>query len=239
MTVDWRGEICRFLATPSNAGDDEILDALDLASDLLREAERLKSRAQAHQGPPRFQVIHRIYCKHSQAERGLYFDPPWVVKSGPNLAHLRGSHAINNLELHLERNKEITFIVYREFECCGRPPPRREPSRASTIDPSAFLTREYITLVSEDLGLALSKLADLAFQGIPHPDFDEDVPRIQHPYLWWFSRRKEIEAVKLHLSESVCRHVEVFQNYLQEHLGSEWETVDALLSRGYVTAEYL
>src|SRR3569833_2877285 len=80
-------------------------------------------------GPPRSEVIYQINCQSHQGEGGLYLDPPWIVESGPALAHLRGSQAIDNLELHLERNKEITFIVYREFECCGRPgPARRDPS---------------------------------------------------------------------------------------------------------------
>lgn len=102
--------ICRFLGKPSALTNDEILDALEATSGDLRDVKRLKVRESAHHSPPRFQVFHQIQCAHG--ESGLYEDRPWVVESGPYLAHLRGSNAIRNLELYLKKNKDITLIVY-------------------------------------------------------------------------------------------------------------------------------
>ncbi|EQB51863.1 hypothetical protein CGLO_08551 [Colletotrichum gloeosporioides Cg-14] len=224
--------------------DEELLSVMESASDSLREAERLKYRILRQQGPPKCEIINKIYCHDARSEN-LYLDEPWVVESGPFHAHLRGSHAVPHLELHLERNKEITFIVYRHFECCGMPPPKDfnyyGPVRSSLdSDPSGFLKSEYISLVSEELSEGLRSLAEGALDGIPHPKFNRRFDdQIIYPYLWWYHRRHEIEVFTEALQQEERKHLAVFQQYIQERLASDWSLVDALLGCGRITAEYI
>ncbi|KAJ3579511.1 hypothetical protein NPX13_g1058 [Xylaria arbuscula] len=117
MTIDWREEICRFLNHSSDLTDVTILDELDTLSNELDALRRLNAQQVIEPEPPGYQIINRVICGVSHDD-GLYLDVPWVVKSGSNQAHLRGSNKIQNFELHLERNKEVVFFVYREFECC-------------------------------------------------------------------------------------------------------------------------
>ncbi len=193
------------------------------------------------QGPPRFQVIHTVHCRNSSAEDRLYLDQPWVVESGPYNAHLRGSQPINNFELYLERNKEIVFIVYKDYDCCGKSPlplHRSKNEREFEVDASALLVREQTSIISRDLRLALGDLANTALQGIPHPDF-EDEGEISHPYIWYFHRRKEIAAATDGLQPEARRYLDVFHDYIQDRMMDEWNTVDKLLGEKKISAQYM
>ena len=233
--IDWRGVICDFLRKPNGSTNDEIFDALD-------DVKHLKSKASTHSNSPKFQVIHQIQCAiNGQSE--LYEDPPWVVQSGPYLAHLRGSHEIRNLELYLEQNKDITSIVYRQFECCRNPPPTHDPTGNRTrydMEPDDLMTMEYISIVSEELQSSLVELAHSALKGILHPDFENGTAnQIAYPYLWWFHRRVEIETAKSQLGPNFQRQISAFQDYLESSFGDEWTTVDSLISQKQIKAEYI
>lgn len=236
--------MCRLLDVSPHIPDDELLDAMESASNSLREAERLKYRVLQQQGPPKCEIINKIYCHDTRTEN-LYLDEPWVVESGRFNAHLRGSHAVPHLELHLERNKEITFIVYRHFECCRAQPPKdfNYHGRVTSIldaDPSSFLKAEYISLISEEISDGLREVAEGPLAGIPHPKFNRQSDKeIAYPYLWWFHRRDKIKAFTENLSQPGRKHLSVLQQYIKDRLAMDWSTVDSLLARGRITAEYI
>ncbi|GAP89771.1 putative TOB3 [Rosellinia necatrix] len=240
MTIDWREEICRFLSRSSELSDEEILDELDTALAELVELRRLSSSQLAQPKPPDFQVINRVRCQDSDDDE-LYLDLPWVVDSGPYKAHLRGSNKIHNFELHLERNKEMTFFVFREFECCV---PRSMDSSlrqgtSSDLQAEDLLVKEYISNMSNELRRALIELCNLALGETAHPNFiDKEVDQIHHPYLWWFRARSSIEETEAQINPDLQLHLNIFQHYLNTCLGDEWATVDQLLSTGYITDAY-
>lgn len=244
VTIDWRGEICRLLEIPPEFPNEDVFAAMDSAKKKLHEHEQLRSKALAHQGPPMGRVIHTVHCYNSRAERRLYLDQPWVVESGPFNAHLRGSQPISNLELYLERNREVIFIVYRDYECCQQAPLSNGKNHAdmtTNIKETDLLWREHIVLVSPDLRSALTRLTkEISGFSIPHPrlDKEEHVP-ITHPYLWWYHHRKEVEAVTRKLSNGMERYAKVFQDYLRDRMAEEWTMVDGLLSHGRISRQYM
>ncbi|KAM0414538.1 hypothetical protein ACHAPT_013618 [Fusarium lateritium] len=187
----------------------------------------------------RFQTIHSVRCGSSRGEDRLYLGQPWVVESGPNNAHLRGSQAIDNFELYLERNKQIVFIVYKNYRCCGRSRSARSRSRPETdieVDASTLLERERISIISSVLRSSLVHLANTALRGIPHPDFREDKD-INHPYIWWFHRRTEIGEAMDKLRPVNAIHL--FHDYILDRMMDEWETVDKLLEKSKISAQYM
>ncbi|KAI1827299.1 hypothetical protein F4861DRAFT_550865 [Xylaria intraflava] len=233
MTIDWREEICRFLDRPSDVDDDAILDELETVLAELVELRRLSSMQPAQPKPPDYQVINCIRCQQSSDE-GLYLDDPWVVDSGPNKAHLRGSNKIHNFELHLERNKEMTFFVFREFECCGPLMPYASPN----VKTSDLLVKEYVSNISTEFRLALTELCDLALSETARPNLGEKADQIHRPYLWWFHNRSNIKNNEALISAGSRLHLDVFQCYLDTCLGDEWAAVDELLETGYITTAY-
>ncbi|KAG4255471.1 ATPase [Fusarium proliferatum] len=228
---------------PSTCTDDEIIEELEIKDKLLRESESLKRMACLNQGPPRVQIINRITCQASD-EQGLYLDEPWVVENGPHRAHLRCSRLVDNLDLYLERNKDIICIAYRDYECCGKPPPVPDPGQFE------LLVRENVDIVSDELRaawnhlvVAVNEVAGLPiniFRGtFDSEDENSRAQETQHPYLWWFQHRNRIERVKSYLSQESRNQVEAFQLYLKVYLGDEWAKVDSLIREGKITAKYL
>jgi hypothetical protein len=173
--MDWRGVLCRFLNILPESTDDDILKVLDDVAGRMEAANRQGSDSLGL--PPRGQIINRVACSNSHAEEDqLYLEDLWVVNSGPRNAHLRGSKAIDNLELYLERNKDVSFIAYRDFQCCGREPSYLGAGRGRfdrpITEPSQLMVGESVCIISDDLRLALEQIAGGALQAIQHPPFE-------------------------------------------------------------------
>lgn len=217
------------------------------ASEKLKEVDRLRALAKTQQSPPRGQVIHTVRCHFSGIRS--YLDQPWVVETG-NRLHVRGGQSINNFELFLERNKEIAFIVYRQYDCCTRSvtPHRREQGGIGVeIDPSALLQREHIHILADELKTVLEAIFVTALQDVPCPDLDHVPNRVQadtgeeisHPYLWYYHGRTEIGQMIDGLPAATRRYAVPFRDYVQGRMSEDWTAVDALLREGMVTAAYI
>ncbi|TDZ16894.1 hypothetical protein Cob_v010168 [Colletotrichum orbiculare MAFF 240422] len=204
--VNWRSELCRLLQLSETATDENILDGIEEAEEKLRDAERRQYQSVADPGPPRFQVVYAIKCGvsvSSHTNDTFYLDPPWAVQSGPFKAHLRGSGNIRNMELYLERNKSVSALVYREYQCCGYDFQGQRPSQfdhLSEADLSKFFLREYIELVSAESRAALTALSHAALINLPHPDFDDGKPANTSLYQTLFLYPKIEEALRLKLT---------------------------------------
>lgn len=238
----WRNEICRLLGVSSDALDEEVFQAMRKAAKSLKEFEHIKSRYEAQRGPPRYEIVHSVRCEQSRIEDRLYLDQPWVVESGPNNAHLRGSQPILNFKLFLERNKEVVLIVYKDYRCCGR---QRDDRTRSHMEPGyqveapSLLTAEHISMISPDLSSAMESLSEAALAEFSHTDFKEG-EEMKYPYIWWFHRRKEIdEALEKHESTSWSPMVNLVRKYVLERMAEEWETVDELLARKKMSLKYM
>ncbi|KAE8448392.1 hypothetical protein EG329_009456 [Mollisiaceae sp. DMI_Dod_QoI] len=216
-TIDWRGSICRFLNIETNHTDEKVVESLQTAAERLEELER-------------FAASH-------ERER-LYLDEPWVVDSGPHKAHLRGSSAIHNMELYLERNQEISFLAFKDYRCCGASKPNKPADKSHTIDIESLLTSESVNIITEELKEAFQALAVEALSDIPLPKFELGQEFVA-PYLWWFHSRKKIAQAVPSLNPDHQQELLIFQEYIQNRLGSKWQKVDSLLSEGKISAEYL
>lgn len=266
--IDWRYEICHFLQLDPNTSDGEVFDELQAASAKLKEAERVKHQSTMHRGPPRCQVIHGVFCESSQ-QHVTYLEQPWTVHAGRGRLHLRGSKQVNNMELYLERNKDVCFLVLREYECCrerSHSTHRYRLGRETDTQPESMVVGEHIEIVSDDLQTRLASLSKVVFQGIPHPKFGrlqddeddkgndynddddddesgsyvvEDNLDISYPYLWFYHRRLKISEAIKSLQEMDQQHLKIFCGYIQSRMSEEWSAVDSLISKGEITAEHI
>ncbi|KAH7200987.1 hypothetical protein BKA60DRAFT_528147 [Fusarium oxysporum] len=242
VPFSWRNEICRFLDISPDALDEEVFQAMGKAAKTLKEVEQMKARYEARRGPPRYEVIHSVRCEQSRMEGRLYLDQPWVVESGPNNAHLRGSQPILNFELFLERNKEVVFVVYKDYRCCGRQQNSRSKAHmepGGQVEASSLLTAEHISIISPELSSAMVDFSETALAEFPHTDFKEG-EEMKHPYIWWFHRRKEInEVLGKHELSPWSLMVNLVREYVLERMAEEWETVDELLARKKISLKYM
>lgn len=192
--------------------------------------------------PPRWQVINRIQCQdaHEDEDDMLYLGDPYIVERGPQNAHVVGSKAITNgLELYLEKNKDVSFIVYRDYQCCSMTNlPLRRSDKASPPVPSDFLSGETISIVSKDLSEALQAVAKVALDDLPTATFEVH-EEFWAPFPWWYHRRKEIAEAQRELDKRLQEQLSTLEGYVVESLESEWSKVDSLLAEGMISAEYL
>lgn len=245
--VDWRALICHCLEISPEISDHDLSKAIEEVSEKVKEIDRLRAAAKKQQGPPRAQIVHRVECHKWRSDHKYFLDEPWVVESGPYDAHLRGSQPINNFELYLERNKEIVLIVYKDYECCDKPvknPPRDQGEIGLGIDASFLLKGEEISLIAPELKEALAWIAEVALEGISHPDFneandDKKEAKILHPYIWYFHRRTEIHEEIDELPRATRLYVDCFSDYIESRMEDEWQSVKSLMKKGKISAQYM
>lgn len=247
--IDWRGELCRILDLDLITPDDEILEELGKAEKLLEEAKLLKMGGrQADEANIRYQVVYRIRCHQTSSRPRLYLQEPWLPGNDPLSSHLRSDQPIRNFELFLEREKDISFLVYKNFQCCGGYQYDNDtPAAKSYDDPDAEIAAHFrgesLAIVADDLSDALYGLAEEALEGIPHPQFDVDwqvrKDGLSYPYLWWFHKREEIAQTMEIMDSTSRRHLDVLDGYFQERLGDSWGTVDRLTSQGRINFKFL
>lgn len=266
-SIDWRYELCHFLRLDPNTSDNAVFHELQAASARMKEAERVKEMSVAHQGPPRHQVVHIVFCG-SSGERVLYLEEPWTVRAGSYHAHLRGSDQVNNMDLYLERNKDVSFLVIREYACCqtkSYSTERHGLESDTDTAPMTMLVEEHIDVVSHTLRSMLASLSHAALQGILHPRFSHDRGddsdginesdnnfksrynyynarknlRVSYPYLWFYHRRQEIAEAIDHLEEAQRKHLSIFCRYIRDRMFEEWSDVDKLVAESQITAKYI
>ncbi|KAL2075373.1 hypothetical protein VTL71DRAFT_316 [Oculimacula yallundae] len=238
-TIDWRGQLCQFLDIPLESPDDTLLGALEVASEKLKEATQLSDlESKSEDISPRYQVIHKVLCGVDQQVR-LFVNEPSAVSTFRQRSHLRSDEPIYNLDHYLERNKNISFIVYKEYRCCDLKLQQRFADKIGIPNSSALLISEGVSIISPDLGTALTLLAEYALVDIPHPDFLDVKEVFNSPYIWWFCRRKDIARVKESLNKTHRDHVSIFERYLEVRFEVIWAEVDALLSKGKISGQYI
>ena len=238
--IDWKAVVCQFLNISSRMEDNAILTTLQSANDKMKEAER-----SAHMKPnsdiaDAYQIIHRIRCAE-ESEEQLCLDVPWTVKNGPRKVHLRGSQMIEHLILHLERHKEVAFIVFKDYRCCGGDElgvQQATNSAETGADASDLLVKESVRIVSEAFGLALKELWSKAVGTLYHPKFQPS-SEFSAPFIWWYCQKAPIEAAIPSLQQKQLNHVRLFQTYLDSSLGDVYDAVDFLTEQGKITPEYM
>jgi hypothetical protein len=241
-TIDWRGEICKLLNLAYDTSNLDLFAALQEASERLEEVEGLRALALAQSGPPRYEVIHVVRCERSDTT--TYFDEPVIVENGPYPAHLRGGKVMRNLDLFLERSKAV-FLVWRHYECCGSDPFPANYGRSDDnmeLKAADLQSAEHVTHMSSKLRSAFIDISKIALMDSPHPDFEKSrygSEDIRHPYLWWFHRRDQIEAMAYGLDRDSRAHFDVFRRYLRDCLGKEWATADEFMARGVITPQLI
>ncbi|KAF5689947.1 aaa family atpase [Fusarium circinatum] len=132
--------------------------------------------------------------------------------------------------------QDIVCIAYRDFECCGRPPPVPDPGQFD------LLVRENVNIVSDELRVAWNQLVIAVTEDTQSStnisretfDLEDENGRAQET-----QHRNIIERAKSYLSQESKEQVEAFQHYVRLYLGDEWAKVDSLIREGKITAKYL
>ena len=213
---------------------------------------QLQNRVQQLQGlstdpaPSRHQVLYRIMDHvNSSNYKGVYFDHPRWVLGDMNQSFLQADLQLDNLDLYLERNKDISFIVFKDFNPNGKADKlSSRPFKSASEVPQETTARpqqndESVRPVAKDLTEALETLlgSSPVYKDVQHSfQFRSE---LKAPFLFMYHTRQTLSKLRESMSRTVNDQLTIFLNYLNANYGPLYEAVDELLSRNKILPEYM
>ncbi|KAL9044388.1 MAG: hypothetical protein Q9214_002471 [Letrouitia sp. 1 TL-2023] len=170
-----------------------------------------------------------------------FFDHPEWVRGHGTASDIKSNLPLTNFELYLERNKDISFIVYRNFDLKSA----RSTTASGTDSESDGIahrphhTNETVRLVNKDLIEAIKALLDSQQQyaELAH-EFSVSL-ELPAPYLFIYHNRKNLEKFQDSLSVYAKAQVSLLLNYVTEQYADEYAAADSLLSRNKISPKLL
>ena len=236
--VDWRSVLVQALHVHPNISDSELFQSL---ADVREEPTEASSTPL----PYTYQTLHRVFC-HADGGYNLFLDIPYRHSEDNESGHLRGQGIVTNLDVFIERNKSLSFLVYKDYSCCAQnkssersriPEPRHALSSFERTTPST--SDESVYIIAETFSDALHELLrGDNLRLTHHPNF-EIRSTFYAPYLWLYHDRKFIKERLGTLSNVYQAHIELFLHYIDDAFGAKFDEIDSLLSRGLISADFL
>lgn len=226
----------------------QVLDQTDPSEIDLRKLQEyiglLQESIQSRPAPSRYQIIYRIQRselvkhrnnKHSYEELStLFFDHPEWVRGQGTESHIKSNLPLTNFELYLEKNKDVSFIVYQTFteldgDNNGSDRTAHRPQPAN----------ETVRLVDKDLIDVIKDLLDSQpqYEQLAR-DFSASL-ELPAPYLFVFHSRKNLEKFQDSLPVNARAQLTVLLNYVMEQYADEYATADSLLSQNKISPKFL
>ncbi|KAI9874942.1 MAG: hypothetical protein M1830_009098 [Pleopsidium flavum] len=236
--IGWRLHIQQAMGADADVSDLRLLQSLYDALEELRKLQQTTSSCQFH-------MLHRVSCRADDTTT-IFLDPPWRLDQAQENGHLRGRTIVSNIELHIERHKELSFLVYKDYVCCtpcgipskSAPHSWKQASDLCGGDTSPTASEESVFVITESFSEALGALVNGDQTRLDrYPEFDVK-SQFFSPYLWVYHDRAFIREKASSLSDEHQKQINLFMCYVEHSFGSEYEEVDNLLSRGMISGQY-
>lgn len=211
------------------------------------QAEALKLGAnQEDQTPSRYQILYRILreapgASRDKLEKALsqpFFDPPECITGQRNARLLRSTIPLENFDLYLEQNKNISFIVYRTYV---EPSMKTEANKRT--DPGSNATPpkvdESIRPISKDLIFALETVLKSRDEFADILQTFKATSEVHAPYLFLYHLRNDLAAISSHLNPLAREQLKLLLDCIMEYHGSKYATADGLISQGKISPDYI
>ncbi|KAI1876813.1 uncharacterized protein JN550_000885 [Neoarthrinium moseri] len=197
---------------------------------------------------PRFLVLHRVFCgtSHHDHDATVYEDVPTLMDqdSGAPLGEemLCGKVIIRDVEAYLRKQKNVHFVVYKEYRCGhGSSWGARQRRHTDQLLTDPFkMTRsdisprqERMKIVSPTLQRALNGVATCKLDQITFDDPCEDSEELQAPYMFLFHHRRQLQEV-VQENQVHGPSVKLLLEYLNANFGQEYIDAEAMIARGLV-----
>lgn len=185
----------------------------------LRQLEVQKSRYAENQ----YRILYRI-------DSTCYFDhPEWTQGHKSIVSRM----PVKNLDLFLERNKNILFIVYRDFEKTSG-----EQKHYSKL-PQPESARESIHPVSRRLRKALDILLKHDWRYESMFLHLQQQGEIKAPYLFVYHHRVYWKDMLMQFPDAVRKHLNLLAIYVSDNYGQEYEAADAAFAQRRISVEHV
>ncbi|KUJ14695.1 uncharacterized protein LY89DRAFT_119640 [Mollisia scopiformis] len=256
-TINWRAQICELLKTGPDTADDALLESL---LKTLKSSAAVEEPASVTKKPkkpkiktpsPVSQILFRVKC-HRTDRPLVYSDFPAFDENnhGDKKLHLKGKLTVSKSDLDnldKERHGNLSFVVYKDFECCkkisnAKPGPLSKKEKSQQFqasEPLDLYTTESIRLISEEFCEAVVAITKTTGR-IPacYPEFETSAI-LNAPYPWYYIDRRAWKENVSTLNKAQQKQVDLFVDYADYNIGEEYEKIDALLDKGLITTSYL
>ena len=230
-------------ADPSQLDLQKLQEYIELLQVKAREYET----AQKEKAPSRYQIIYRIKRKDTINDRKSsktvekylpFFDHPEWVKGQGTARRIQSNLPLNNFDLYLEKNKDVAFIVYRNFDIDSTSivaKPRTDPPTNDAGTHLPQYSSETIRPVNEDLIEAIRLLL-----GSRHEyteilrEFSKSY-ELAAPYLFIYHSRKSLEDFQNSLPLPAKAQLSLLLEYVTEEYADEYSAADYSLSQGKIS----
>ena len=235
-------------ADPSKLDLQKLQEYIELLQAQAKQFETTRSR----QAPSRYQIIYRIMKpelgqQHNGKQKwenrySSFFDHPEFVRGQESAIRIQCNLPLTNFDLYLEKNKEITFIVYRNFDpesakIVAKSSTDNVSSDKATLPPQP--TSETIRPVNKNLIEAIMALLKSQQEYAALLQAFTTSLELPAPYLFIYHSRRSLEKFQDSLPLHATAHLSVLLNYVSEQYADEYAAADSLLSRNKISPEHL
>lgn len=227
----------------------EVIDDMDVV-ELEEYIGRLQARAKllgtrgskcpASRYQTLYRVLHQPITKQRKPIPALsppFFDPPECIVGQHKTRILRCSVPVDNFDLYLEQNKDISFLVYKTYV---------EPDKHTTIQSAAsknsdspILIKESIRPIAPHLITAIEAVLKSRDEYADMLQFFKTSHEIQSPYLFMYHHRNALDGIRNGLDTLAREQLSMFSNYVAQNLGSDYSLADSLITQGQIVPEYV
>ncbi|KAK7460276.1 hypothetical protein Landi51_00524 [Colletotrichum acutatum] len=215
----------------------DVIQKMQQRIQLLEAANEELSRIPTPQEAVRVCIFH--YLEKEDTDGSTYLsEPEWTVKE--NDIRLSARFLLTNPERYIEREEDISFVVYKCYSEGHQRDAVEEARKSSRPLPDPEPAYQDILLTSEEMVEALKAffaLHSTSLQEFPRVNIHK---RLSAPFTWWYRHRRssEIETLPRRQAELVNALV----SHIEEAYAALYDNIDEQLSRGYVSntsIEYL
>ena len=235
-------------ADPSQLDLQKLREYIELLQVKAREYETV----QKEKAPSRCQIIYRIkrmHEIHDHDRRGSktvktvanyvpFFDHPEWVKGQGTARRIQSNLPLKNFDLYLEKNKDVAFIVYRNFDTDSTDivaKPGTDGDKSDTATHLPQYSSETIRPVNEDLIEAIKTLLRSRQEYTETLRKFFDSYELAAPYLFIYHSRKSLEDFQNNLPLPAKAQLSLLLQYVTEEYADEYAAADSLLAQGRIS----
>ena len=221
--------------------------------ELLQQKAQHFEATRKDQAPSRYQVLYRILQTGSvQNRKGQartqqqyslpFFDHPECVSGQGNVSRIQCSVPLQNFELYLEKNKDVAFLVYRNFDAELASTPTKPGKDDAAGRRATFLPNhasETVRPVTQDLHEAIRSLLSSREEYAELLAEYSSSYELPAPYLFIYHslRNRSLEEFQKNLPLPAQNQLSLFSKYVTEQYKDEYAAADSSLKRHMISPE--
>ncbi|KAF4458650.1 P-loop containing nucleoside triphosphate hydrolase [Fusarium albosuccineum] len=212
---------------------------------------------------PRFLVIHQVKCPGSSPAHSRhpaiasFLDVPRLFQGDSKASALRGRLPDDQSRLHAKNDANVSFIIYRSYDCMQYHASVLESLQKSLAASSSVDHLSGVFILARDAGPAVPEREHMEINSGHLINTIEAVKAAEpsdQALLSGWDREQNMLAPYLHfyhvrqllrnpgiptLSEHQSQHMGLLLDYLDDQFGDEYEEAEMLFVEGYVNRKHL